>query len=386
LIIPGFLLRWFLLAACFVFNCVISFAQPANFVPNPGIESETKCPPTHSFFNMASPWYTPTEATTDWFCDCKNAKNAGVGVPVNLGGYQQACEGKCYAGIVAYANDFKAYSEYLAVQLSAPLVAGKTYYVNFYYNLADYSMFRIQHLGVWFSKKSFKKEGLGRMPEKPACTNWDPISYDTSAWHLFSEKYIAKGGETFIMIGCPMPSNPTRMYDKLVRVPKESDPYEILPAEVAYYFIDNVSVTESDLKLPVVCGTNNATVKVDEQVKDTMVRNEITVFKNLHFKTDESEILPTSFAELDYLAAYLVRNPALKLEIRGHTDNTGSDEHNIVLSKARAEAVRQYLWQKGVKLERMKALGYGSERPVDSNETPEGRARNRRVEFMIRED
>ncbi len=75
--------------------------------------------------------------------------------------------------------------------------------------------------------------------------------------------------------------------------------------------------------------------------------------------------------------------PGLKIELSGHTDNTGSAQNNLKLSQDRAEAVVNYLSSKGVSKDRITAKGYGSDRPVDSNNTATGRQNNRRTEFEI---
>ena len=75
-------------------------------------------------------------------------------------------------------------------------------------------------------------------------------------------------------------------------------------------------------------------------------------------------------------------NPELKIEIQGHTDNTGSAKHNLNLSKRRAETVKMFLLTYGIDSSRMIPRGYGMEKPVDTNDTEEGRAMNRRVELV----
>ena len=78
--------------------------------------------------------------------------------------------------------------------------------------------------------------------------------------------------------------------------------------------------------------------------------------------------------------------PSLKIEISGHTDNVGSESFNELLSQRRADAVVNYLLGKGVAKNRLSAKGYGQSMPVNSNETTEGRALNRRTEFEIIEN
>lgn len=105
------------------------------------------------------------------------------------------------------------------------------------------------------------------------------------------------------------------------------------------------------------------------------------VLRGVTFETGRSALKPDSYTILDIVAASLVANPDIKIEIGGHTDATGSPATNTRLSQARADAVRAYLATKGVAPERMVAKGYGPTQPVAPNTTPAGRAQNRRVEL-----
>jgi outer membrane protein OmpA-like peptidoglycan-associated protein len=75
------------------------------------------------------------------------------------------------------------------------------------------------------------------------------------------------------------------------------------------------------------------------------------------------------------------KNPGLKMHIKGFTDSTASDEYNLGLSEKRAQAVKAYLEQKGIEASRFTIYGFGKTNPVSSNDTPEGRAKNRRAEL-----
>lgn len=102
------------------------------------------------------------------------------------------------------------------------------------------------------------------------------------------------------------------------------------------------------------------------------------------FETGKSDILPQYATVLDSLAVYLNKHPELrKLGVRGHTDIEGTRMRNQILSDERAQAVADYLAKKGVAKSRLKPEGFGQDKPIASNRTPEGRARNRRVEFVI---
>jgi outer membrane protein OmpA-like peptidoglycan-associated protein/Tol biopolymer transport system component len=107
------------------------------------------------------------------------------------------------------------------------------------------------------------------------------------------------------------------------------------------------------------------------------------VLNNIFFNTDSHQLLAASLAELNRVAAFLNENPSLAVEIGGHTDSTGSAEHNQELSEKRAGAVVDFLKGKGIQPSRLYPAGYGDREPVSGNDTEEGRAQNRRTEMKI---
>jgi len=112
----------------------------------------------------------------------------------------------------------------------------------------------------------------------------------------------------------------------------------------------------------------------------------IQISRQVNFVTDSDQILPTSDPLLYELADLFAQHPELRsVEIEGHTDDRGGSEHNLDLSQRRAEAVRQWLIAHGVSAARLTAHGYGSQRALVPNITPANRARNRRVQFTIRD-
>jgi len=104
--------------------------------------------------------------------------------------------------------------------------------------------------------------------------------------------------------------------------------------------------------------------------------------KNLEFDLSKATIRPSSFESLDRVAALLIEKD-FKLKLAGYTDNTGSLQLNMKLSKERAEAVKHYLVSKGANPNNIEAYGFGPENPIASNATPQGRQLNRRVEFTL---
>lgn len=108
------------------------------------------------------------------------------------------------------------------------------------------------------------------------------------------------------------------------------------------------------------------------------------VLRNIYFDFNKATIKPRSDAELQKLEKLLRENPAMKIEIAGHTDSKGSEAYNKLLSQKRAQAVVDHLVTKGINKSRLSAVGYGEERPLASNDDEmEGRELNRRTEFEI---
>ncbi|WP_437670900.1 carboxypeptidase regulatory-like domain-containing protein [Sorangium sp. So ce131] len=132
-----------------------------------------------------------------------------------------------------------------------------------------------------------------------------------------------------------------------------------------------------------------AALTVNKRPKVSLVKvqgNEIKISRQIHFETDSAKILGDSNALMEEIADVLQRNPNIrKVEIQGHTDNTGGREHNQTLSEARANSVRTWLIRAGVDGGRLQAKGYGQDRPVAPNVTPANKAKNRRVQFIILE-
>lgn len=122
--------------------------------------------------------------------------------------------------------------------------------------------------------------------------------------------------------------------------------------------------------------------RVKEESRGTV----ITLDGSVLFVTGKSELLPLAQNKLDGVAKVLQEQGDDKtVTIEGHTDNVGSDENNNRLSQARADSVRTYLVSRGVKADRVRAVGRGESTPLAGNDTPEGRANNRRVEIIIQD-
>jgi outer membrane protein OmpA-like peptidoglycan-associated protein len=109
----------------------------------------------------------------------------------------------------------------------------------------------------------------------------------------------------------------------------------------------------------------------------------MAVLNNIFFDVDKYDLKSKSIPELEKIVRFMQENPNIRVEISGHTDNSGQPSYNKQLSEKRALAVFHYLTQKGVPSSRLSHIGYGQDKPLADNTTEEGRQLNRRIEFRI---
>ncbi|MEN8118958.1 MAG: OmpA family protein [Bacteroidota bacterium] len=115
-----------------------------------------------------------------------------------------------------------------------------------------------------------------------------------------------------------------------------------------------------------------------------IINNQVAIpLENVFFEHNKYQLRPESYLELNRLVTFIKKNEGLKIEISGHTDNTGTTQYNKQLSKKRADAVKNYLIKQGCKQSNLSSVGYGESHPVTKNDTEEGKAKNRRVEFRV---
>ncbi|MEO0086144.1 MAG: OmpA family protein [candidate division WOR-3 bacterium] len=133
--------------------------------------------------------------------------------------------------------------------------------------------------------------------------------------------------------------------------------------------------------------TRSLQIEPDKETRAdfTLVRREVTIPLMVYFDFNEATIkLPESKEALDAAARILQENPGIRVEIQGHTDEIGTDAYNQRLSERRAASVVKYLVENyGIAANRLTSVGFGRSRPKADNSTEEGRAQNRRVEFMV---
>lgn len=159
----------------------------------------------------------------------------------------------------------------------------------------------------------------------------------------------------------------------LVSIPNGKD-YALNAAATGFLFYSqNFSLKDHPAEKPFLINVEMKPIAVNVPV----------VLHNIFFETDSYVLKDESKVELNKLLEFLNQNPSLKILISGHTDNQGSDEHNQKLSDDRAKSVKDYLVSNGIAATRLSSKGFGETKPIATNDTPEGRAQNRRTEFTV---
>jgi outer membrane protein OmpA-like peptidoglycan-associated protein len=180
--------------------------------------------------------------------------------------------------------------------------------------------------------------------------------------------------------GCPWPDT-----DNDGLLDKDDDcPYLAGPIKnkgCPFQDTDNDGVLDKDDDCPNTAGpiSNKGCPVIEKEVEEILK----TAFDNLEFETGKDVIKQASLPSLTELAEVLKKKSTWGLQISGHTDNVGDDQKNLILSKKRAEAVKAFMVSQGIDASRLSTLYFGETQPIATNDTPEGRQKNRRVEMKI---
>ncbi|NDY73920.1 cell envelope biogenesis protein OmpA [Desulfobacter hydrogenophilus] len=164
---------------------------------------------------------------------------------------------------------------------------------------------------------------------------------------------------------------------------------ELMSAEAMAAFVEKVFLENADAPAPVPApmdSDGDGVLDPDDQCPGTPAGAKVNavgcwVLDNVLFDFDKAIVKPATFAQLDAVYEILEKNPAMSVELQGHTDNIGSKKYNMELSLRRANAVANYLVDKGIARNRLATTGFGFDKPVALNSTDFGRSLNRRVEI-----
>jgi peptidoglycan-associated lipoprotein len=148
----------------------------------------------------------------------------------------------------------------------------------------------------------------------------------------------------------------------------------------------NTTLTAPQNEGPVtvtVTATDNAKNEATASATVLVRPRTVIEFEDVHFDFDRFNLRPDALKILDDAVAKLQANPSINVTIEGHADSVGTQQYNLALGDRRANAARDYLLMRGIAASRLRTISYGEDRPIDTNETAAGRARNRRAHLAV---
>ncbi len=344
-----------------------------NLVVNASFEEKNGCPLDYTQIQLThlASWKQLGNGTPDYF----NACSKSAGVPNNVFGDEIASTGVAYAGLVTYTQGKRNYREYLCSELTRPLHAGELVCIEVNISSADLCSYYSDGFGVLISEKEPRQAGQECI-EVPATID-NPRLYlldQDSGWVKMGNIYKAIGGEKYITLG-------NFKKDAQTNVLRRNAPGRRM-GDYSYVYIDDVVVKPIKLKSECSCENEILESLVFDPPLQLSEYDEIRL-DDILFDFDKTILCDSAKTELDEVYLLLKRNRSMYLEVQGHTDNKGEGGYNVTLSKKRAEAVVNYLTKKGIETSRLQIKYFGASKPVKPNESEDGRAKNRRVEFRV---
>ena len=355
-----------------------------NLVYNASFEDNRECPrkiEALGVLTIVEGWYQPTAGSADYYNVC-GSKDCGM--PGNKLGHQPARSGNAYCGIYCSKT---TYREYLQTELKEPLKKGAKYRVSYWVNLSSNSNCAVSSMGALLTTERVTDTVKGVLMArewselapgvrqsvatyyKPQVVS-DVLLADTAEWMEVSGEMTAEGGERFLTIG---------NFHAAGRSGIEEVEWVSGLLGGAYYYIDDV-----EIRLVAEAVDTVEEKEAEPQASGAVPTvGETLTLREIYFQYDKTTLLQQSYNELQRLLRLLEANPKMRIEIGGHTDSKGSVEYNQRLSEGRAKAVADYLIEHGINAKRLEFKGYGKSRPIDDNDSEEGRARNRRVEIKV---
>jgi len=361
-----------------------------NLVPNPSFEYYFECPEHLEAirFRKIPFWVAnPSNCTPDYFNECGRR---GYRVPKNRCGTMPAKSGHAYVGLILRVGHPEGdpmgwyYREHITVKLKHPLKKKFRYVAQMHLALSTYANYAIANIGMLFTPTA-RRIKWNTFYEPQVVTPRGQFLDKANRWILVRDTLVAKGGEAFLTIG----EFNNLENSQIKRITDSRKHRKKFNFNRAYYYIDDVSVVELgkvviDTLPRITIQQNSPTPRLEFKTNfGKITQGEPIILKNIFFEFAKARLLPKSFPELNKLVALLKKYPQIQIKIQGHTDNVGTHARNQQLSERRAQSVVNYLVNKGVLNERLTAEGFGETKPIDTNQTKQGRQKNRRVEFVI---
>ena len=371
----------FVIILLFFFSTPLLFSQ--NLVPNPSFEVVENLPlrgPKRNAFEFENKsgylsfqtnlkdWTAASDATPDlriipkaYLKECKKVyKDCNV-----------AKTGAHVAGIMTYLHNTntETFREYIQVKLKKTVKPGIKTYCELWIQKDRQAKFVSNNIGFYFSQKKFYEKTEDNIEKHPQINHTEIINQENLEWVKIEGSFIPDKPLIYLTIGNFYNNENTKIESF-----KKYRGLSWTPA-YAHYLIDDIRVWQE--------GDKPEEKNVFEISK--IETNQPVILKNIFFDFDQSTLKPASFEELNHLLDFLQKNKNIKIAIHGHTDNYGNDSYNLNLSSSRAHAVIAFLQKNGIEENRLNFKGWGEKKPIETNESEEGRSQNRRVEFLILE-
>lgn len=421
-----------------LFALIILFSSPIlrgqNLVVNPSFEiaddSVSLIPPGEFSATKAMGWSMPTRAQATLYGSIPTI--ATTNRAMNRWKFT-AKTGNNVIGIMTYGSiltdEKNELREYLQGTLTKSLTVGQKYYVSYW---VHFHCEGSNNLGVAFGKTPLSTDSVFRLPLKPNVINSSIINYSNSeVWQEVRDSFIAREPYKYFIIGnffsnkeTQVQSNkyhyhkayldeikveeandskmPSRAFDVVVdnetiasnsnvknnnQKNIEQNAASTTPSVNAPISIEksnnNTSVVNNSASVSTPIASKPATATPSASSIPNAVKGEVLVLDKVLFQFNSATLESTSSAQLNKLVAYLQRNPAMKILVKGHTSIEGSEEYNQKLSENRSKSVVDYLISKNIGRERLTFKGFGKSQPINTNGSEESRQQNRRVEFEI---
>lgn len=299
--------------------------------------------------------------------------------------------GNKYVGIRIERN----YREYIQIKLDKPLSKGEKYYFEMWVCPSEDVPYKSINLGASFEirKVAYTYDGnLYKHPPSIVLKRTNGIKgIGPNQWLKIGGVYRAKGGERYLTIG-------DFTINKNEKQLKAKNWYNFLLFHYeSYYFIDSVvlykipDIKENQSLVKTIDNTDIENIAEDSVDFDMSKENYVYNIENqtsitlnkVNFEFGSDKLLASSYNDLELVLEYLNQNENAKIKIIGYTDNVGSAADNLKLSERRAKAVYNFFIKFKIDKDRLEYLGKGEDDPIDTNSTPIGRKKNRRVEIEL---
>lgn len=367
---------------------ILAQEPSGNLVKNYSFESIDGKVKGKGDFDAVESWFSTTGVGADIYS--KEFKGEETSAPDNVMGREKPIDGNNFAGAMFYAYKDGFPRSYITGELKKPLEAGKKYCVTFNVSLSEYSKYAVNNIGALLSKDDPKQDGEGILSAKPSILHSKNAVYtEQYTWEQVCGVYEAAGGEAYISIGNYGGTKETQ-YKKMKR-PKG---FMAQQQNHGYYFIENVTIvpftTIEDCKCEKEEFVDDMNVVYSRQVTGNTDDSPVgKIGRSLvYFAEKRTELDLSGKHLLDEVVKLMQENVGIKVQLLGHMDENEFKASEAVVAYQtlgidRANAVKDYLIEKGIEDYRISTGDMKNMDPANVGTSDIEMAKNRRVEFVV---